>query len=721
MGLLHKLRRRKRNKNAEASAAAASLLLPALPFNDDDKLAELEDKGTQTSNDSGYGSAENASPTFATTPAELSASEDQEHSSSEDLKFAQLVNLEQDVVNRRRRESIRFELFGTDDDDDGEEEGEAQEGASIQSGARPPPRPRLNICTSVAGRRPPTAITPVSADSPQLQAYRPPPTRHSYSSTSWSTTTCSYFQPRYHTWASQRLLDITHERIAASRRRSEAFPPVPAADARHSVLAPPSSTHAPATLREMRSHAPKDPLRVRLARSVMLVKLRNGLTSDEAGELCFGPASRVPGSIKPPSYSAATSERPAPCGTSPSLTTAPHPLALVLPRLPAWAHRPTYQERCVVTRPDQDGSEDETPRPEEERERGARPGSATVSSRVATFVAELAEHERLQSQFTPAVAIDTPNSSRPPRAPPPSCRVPAQSGNSSVSSLPMRVQHETFVPHGLGGATISPPAAVVEDLLATSRTVLIPARPSRPVRVRTYDDSSRPSSTNNNNHHHDDNDDDDERPLAMLRRSASTSCLPERLRAVDGDLLGTQQVPLPFWLPPLISATAAASRTHSSTAWRPLSNAGSSANSGPRRGVIVAVPRGEVAPVRPSIYESDPNDTGSLPPVTPSVVVCTPAKARQLARKPAPGSLYWPTTTMAPKSLSFPPLERSRTREMPIAAKRPDLRSRHSSIELHGSFKVIEHDFQFPSKSKRPWTRSLSLRKARSFWHVGEL
>ena len=177
MGLLHKLRRRKRNKNAEASAAAASLLLPALPFNDDDKLAELEDKGTQTSNDSGYGSAENASPTFATTPAELSASEDQEHSSSEDLKFAQLVNLEQDVVNRRRRESIRFELFGTDDDDDGEEEGEAQEGASIQSGARPPPRPRLNICTSVAGRRPPTAITPVSADSPQLQAYRPPPTR----------------------------------------------------------------------------------------------------------------------------------------------------------------------------------------------------------------------------------------------------------------------------------------------------------------------------------------------------------------------------------------------------------------------------------------------------------------------------------------------------------------------------------------------------------------
>lgn len=176
MGLLHKLRRRKRDKNAEASAAAASLLLPALPFNDDDKLAELEDKGTQTSNDSGYGSAENASPTFATTPAELSASEDQEHSSSEDLKFAQLVNLEQDVVNRRRRESIRFELFGTDDDDDGDEEGEAQEGASIQSGARPPPRPRLNICTSVAGRRPPTAITPVSADSPQLQAYRPPPT-----------------------------------------------------------------------------------------------------------------------------------------------------------------------------------------------------------------------------------------------------------------------------------------------------------------------------------------------------------------------------------------------------------------------------------------------------------------------------------------------------------------------------------------------------------------
>ena len=452
----------------------------------------------------------------------------------------------------------------------------------------------------------------------------------------------------------------------------------------------------------------------------MLVKLRNGLTSDEAGELCFGPASRVPGSIKPPSYSAAASERPAPCGTSPSLITAPHPLALVLPRLPAWAHRPTYQERCVVTRPDEDGSEDETPRPEEERERGARPGSATISSRVATFVAELAEHERLQSQFVSAVAIDTPTTSRPPRAPPPS-RAPAQSGSSSVSSLPMRVHHETFVPHGLGGATTSSPAAVVEDLLAASRTVLIPARPSRPVRVRTYDDSSRPSSTNNNNHHYNDDDDDDERPLAMPRRSASTSCLPERLRAVDGDLLGAQQVPLPFWLPPLISATATASRMHSSTAWRPLSNAGLSANSGPRRGVIVAVPRDEVAPVRPSIYESDPNDTGSLPPVTPSVVVCTPAKARQLARKPAPGSLYWPTTTMAPKSLSFPPLERSRSREMPIAAKRPDLRSRHSSIELHGSFKVIEHDFQFPSKSKRPWTRSLSLRKARSFWHVGEL
>jgi hypothetical protein len=177
MRLLHKLRRRKRDKKADASAAAAvSLLLPALPFHDDDKLADSgEDKGTQTSNDSGYGSTENASPTLATTPAELSASEEQAEHSSPDVKFAQLVNLEQDVVNRRRRESIRFELFGTDDDDD--EEGEAREGESIQSAARPPPpRPRLNICTSVAGRRPPTEITPVSADSPHPQAYRPPQT-----------------------------------------------------------------------------------------------------------------------------------------------------------------------------------------------------------------------------------------------------------------------------------------------------------------------------------------------------------------------------------------------------------------------------------------------------------------------------------------------------------------------------------------------------------------
>lgn len=183
MRLLHKLRRRKRDKKADASAAAAvSLLLPALPFHDDDKLADSgEDKGTQTSNDSGYGSTENASPTLATTPAELSASE--EHSSP-DVKFAQLVNLEQDVVNRRRRESIRFELFGTDDDDG--EEGEAQEGESTQSAARPPPpRPRLNICTSVAGRRPPAAITPVSADSPHPQAYRPPPTWYVFDSADW--------------------------------------------------------------------------------------------------------------------------------------------------------------------------------------------------------------------------------------------------------------------------------------------------------------------------------------------------------------------------------------------------------------------------------------------------------------------------------------------------------------------------------------------------------
>jgi hypothetical protein len=454
----------------------------------------------------------------------------------------------------------------------------------------------------------------------------------------------------------------------------------------------------------------------------MLVKLRNGLTSDEAGELCFGPASRLPGSIKPPSYSASPSGSAPLGGTCPSMT-APHPLALVLPRLPAWAHRPTYQERCVVTRPDQDGSQDKILRPEEEeRQQGARPGSATISSRVAIFVAELAEHERLQSQLASTVAVDTPTSLQSPRAPPPSC-VPARrtmSDSSPVSSLPKRVHHETFVPQGLGGATTSP-SAVVEDLLATSRTALSPARPSRPVRVRTYDDSSRPSSTNHNNNHDDDDDDDDERPLAMLRRSASTSCLPERLRAVDGDLLGAQQVPLPFWLPPLISA--AASRTPSSTAWRPLSHTRTSANSGPRRGVVVAVPRDEVAPVRPLHYGLDhPTDTGSSsPPVAPSVVVCTPAKARQLSSKPSPGSLYWPatTTTTAPKSLSFPPLERSRARQMPIATKRPDLRSRHSSIELHGSFKVIEHDFQFPSKSKRPWTRSLSLRKARSFWHVG--
>lgn len=175
MRLLHKLRRRKRDKNAEASSAA-SLLLPALPFNDDDKLADsAEDKGIHASDDSGYGSTENASPTLATTPAELSASEEQEPS-SQDLKFAQLVNLELDVVNRRRRESIRFELFGTDDDDDaGNDENEARERESIQSAARPSPRPRLNICTSVAGRRPSTTITPVSADSPQSQAYRPPP------------------------------------------------------------------------------------------------------------------------------------------------------------------------------------------------------------------------------------------------------------------------------------------------------------------------------------------------------------------------------------------------------------------------------------------------------------------------------------------------------------------------------------------------------------------
>lgn len=179
----------------------------------------------------------------------------------------------------------------------------------------------------------------------------------------------------------------------------------------------------------------------------MLVKLRNGLTSDEAGELCFGPASRLPGSIKPPSYSASPSGSAPLGGTCPSMT-APHPLALVLPRLPAWAHRPTYQERCVVTRPDQDGSQDKILRPEEEeRQQGARPGSATISSRVAIFVAELAEHERLQSQLASTVAVDTSTSLQSPRAPPPSC-VPARrtmSDSSPVSSLPKRVHHETFV------------------------------------------------------------------------------------------------------------------------------------------------------------------------------------------------------------------------------------------------------------------------------------
>lgn len=454
----------------------------------------------------------------------------------------------------------------------------------------------------------------------------------------------------------------------------------------------------------------------------MLVKLRNGVTSDEAGELYFGSMSRGPGHSKPPSYSVVASGSAPPSGHCSSLTTAPHPLALVLPRLPAWAHRPTYQERCVVSRPDRDGSHDETPRSEEEeRPQGARPGSATVSSRVATFVAELAEHERLQSQLVPAIAGDTPTSLRSPRAPPPSI-VPAQlaiSGSHPISSLPTRPHCGTVISQGDAGATASPPE-IVEDLLATSRTVLFPARPSRPVRIRTCDDSSRPSSADNN--FHNDDDDDDERPLAMLRRSASTSCISER-RQVDGDLLGAQQVPLPFWLPPLISATATATanRTHSSTAWRPFSYAGSSAKSVPRRGVVCAVPREEVAPVRPLKSEADhPTDTRSSPPVAPSVVVYTPAKARQLTSKPSPGSLYWPTTpTMAAKSLSFPPLERSRAREMPIATKRPDLRSRYSSIELHGSFKVIEHDFRFPSKSKGPWTRRLSLRKARSFLATG--
>ncbi|GAA5977590.1 hypothetical protein JCM10908_005032 [Rhodotorula pacifica] len=657
MGFLSKLRRR-RPKHGDAnspqpatattSSGPAPLQLPGTAHASEATTPTDEDG--HTSNDSGYASAESTSPTVETLalPSEEGAEEE---------KFAQLVEINE-ALHRKRRESIRFELFGSSDtDDDDHDEEEDEEEAGEQNGDALRTRPRLQICTSGPSRRPPIPLaSPTSPHSAQVQSPRTHPTR-------------------------------------ASRRPPEAMPGF-ASGSSHTngtVLAP-ASTHAPVVLREARLCSPKDPLRVRLARSVVLVKLRNGLTSAEAGELRFaaefhGQAEFTlsPLTSRPPSYSPSASG-PVSTGLPPSATS-PHPLELVLPRLPVWAHRKPFGERCFVTTAHRHSFQDDVPHP---NRRGVRPGSATVSSRVATIVAALAEHERLQARTaTPFASADS-CSLRPARGQPPT-HIPPQlalAGNASVQPPPM-LRHRSSTSFANDSADNLYP----RDLATESAAMRCEERRLKHVIE----------------------DDDDERPLATLRRSASTSCINPK-QQLDSDLgVGANHVPMPFWLPPLASTTT---RRAPTVAWRPLTT-----THGPtpkaRRGAIVELPPLSVD-TGTNGYSSEKStphrelSSSPLPQLGPTFVVCTPAKAHRIAAHPQLGSLHWAPMSVAaaaPKSTSFPP-DRGR-QMMPIATRRPDLRSRHSSVELHGSFKVIDQDLCRSASTKR-W----SLRKARSFWHA---
>lgn len=160
MRLLSKLRRRKAHQDLQALSAAAQL--PEAPFADE--APDPADQGAPASDDSGYGSADSASSPVST-PTELSTSEREDPHGK---NFAQPADVDRDVVHRRRRETIRFELFGTEDDEDAGAE-------NIQVVARPLQRPRLGIRTSEIVRPPPAATTPVFVDSPQSPHYRVPP------------------------------------------------------------------------------------------------------------------------------------------------------------------------------------------------------------------------------------------------------------------------------------------------------------------------------------------------------------------------------------------------------------------------------------------------------------------------------------------------------------------------------------------------------------------
>lgn len=514
-------------------------------------------------------------------------------------------------------------------------------------------------------------------------------------STPRSSTYPSY-ERRYHTAASQRLLDITHGRIAASRRRAESFPGfVSSGDHPTGALLAPSSTYAPAMVRESRISCAKDQLRVRLARSGLLVKLRNGVTPAEAAELYLASSGLASTTTpKPPSYSVATSAGP-PLSGSAQITSPPHPLALVLPRLPVWAHRPTYGQRCVVSSAKSEGLDDDEVHA---RWQGVRPGCAAISSRVATIVAELAEHERLRIGPAPPPPLDVPSSD---------ALFPLGLPCGATYGIAAVPGEQAFVQ----AASPAPPfATTVPTRASASVAGATPPARSRRVRLPREGYFSRHGGKTEEPEEDGGGDDDDERPLATLRRSTWVLAVTPR-QQLEYEILNAH-VSVPFWLPPLASVT----HPHG-IAWRPLCATGTPAVSRPRRGAIVAVP--------PEVNaELDGGNTAGEPEpaarVAPTVVVCSPVPARRFANKPAPASQYWsasvhPASTAKPTSFPVP----ARPREMPIAARKPEVRSRHSSVELHGSFKVIEPepDCRLASKSKR-WTDGVSLRKARSFWHA---
>ncbi|GAA5873453.1 hypothetical protein JCM3774_002421 [Rhodotorula dairenensis] len=291
-------------------------------------------------------------------------------------------------------------------------------------------------------------------------------------------------------------------------------------------------------------------------------------------------------------------------------------------------------------------------------------------------------------------AATTPLSADPPQ-PLPYRLPPARAGPA-----PLRIRltlSPSYCPDSPSGPTVRATSNATPEPGRSFTPATVATTAERPHRVRLLDGGRQQA------------EDDDERPLATLRRSASVlSVIPRQ--QLDCELLSAQ-ISMPFWLPPLASAT----HPHA-IAWRPLSGAGMPAAPRSPRGAIVGLSRHEFT----STENSHKETAEPIPRVAPTCLVCSPVSARRVTDKPFPGSLHWPTPSLsagaAPKSVSFPIPARSR--QMPIAARKPDLRSRHSSVELHGSFKVIEHDFRLASKSKRWTAGGVSLRKARSFWHA---